>query len=107
MTGTFRIKETSWVAGIAALVLRGNTAAIVLGNRIHLYGISKKDFLADVKFLRHELKHVEQYQQLGRGRFLFLYLLETLRHGYYKNKFEVEARKAESDTAITNRFSLQ
>jgi Domain of unknown function (DUF4157) len=107
LAGTFRIKEASWLARIAACVLRGRTAAIVFGNRIHLYGISKPDFLADEKFLRHELKHVEQYQRLGRSRFLFLYVLETLRHGYYNNPFEAEARSAESDTAIIGRFRLQ
>lgn len=46
------------------------------------------------KDLEHELVHVMQYK---RAPFIhpFLYLLETLRHGYRANKYEVEAyRKA-------------
>lgn len=44
---------------------------------------------------RHERVHWEQYRRHGRIWFLVLYLVETLRHGYAENRFEVEARRAE------------
>jgi hypothetical protein len=51
--------------------------------------------LRDDAWLRHELKHVEQFRQHGFLRFLFLYAWETVRRGYRANRFEVEARAAE------------
>ena len=40
--------------------------------------------------LEHELVHVQQYEQRPFIQ-AFLYTIETLRHGYRKNKYEVEA----------------
>ena len=45
--------------------------------------------------IRHEAKHLEQIERLGRVRFALAYLGELLRRGYWNNKFEVEARAAE------------
>ena len=45
---------------------------------------------------RHENCHWRQYQQVGRIRFLTLYLWESVRRGYWNNRFEVEARAAET-----------
>jgi hypothetical protein len=39
---------------------------------------------------------VEQFRRHGFFKFLFLYLWESLRHGYHDNRFEVEARAAET-----------
>ncbi len=44
---------------------------------------------------RHELEHVRQAQAMGRFRFWLAYFKELYRHGYWLNKYEVEARKAE------------
>ena len=44
---------------------------------------------------RHERVHWEQYRRHGRIRFVVLYLIENVRRGYWNNKFEVEARRAE------------
>lgn len=107
LNGAFRIKEHSVRAHIAAWILKGKSTAIVFGNTIHLHGISRRDFLADTKFLRHELKHVEQYRKHGRLKFILLYLWESWRHGYYNNVFEKEARLAETDDTIISRFHLQ
>ena len=90
-----KIKEKSWLARIAAWKLGGHSAALVFGRPIYLYNIDTASFLEDKPWLRHELKHVEQYQRLGKINFLWQYLLEWLRKGYYQNKFEVEAREAE------------
>jgi len=44
---------------------------------------------------KHELKHIEQIERLGRFRFTIEYLYQSVRYGYNNNKFEIEARKAE------------
>ena len=91
----FIIKENSWLAKIAAKKLRSSNVAIVLGKTIHLFGVSKMDFLQDEKWLKHELCHIKQFKQYGYLNFVVKYLWESLRKGYYNNRFEVEARKAE------------
>lgn len=91
----YYIKENSWVAAIAAKKLRVKSVAMVLGKTIHLFGSSKEDFLADECWVKHELCHVKQFKEHGYVLFLIKYLWESLRVGYYKNKYEVEARAAE------------
>lgn len=91
----FALKENSWLAGIAAWKLGSNAVAMVLGKTIHLHNISTADFLHNKKLLRHELCHVKQYQQHGFISFVVQYLWESIRKGYYNNKFEVDARMAE------------
>jgi len=103
---SFTIKEKSFIARLAAQKLRSSNVAIVLGNRIHLHGVSKEDFLNNEKWLRHELKHIEQYERLGLVRFIATYLWQTLKVGYYNCGLECEAREAESDEEIAGRFYL-
>ena len=95
----FKIREKSLFARIAAKKMRSHSVAMVLGKTIHLHNISEKDFLSNERLLKHELCHVRQYQQHGFIGFLIKYLLESLRKGYYNNKFEVEARHAEEEGA--------
>jgi hypothetical protein len=90
----YKLKTDSWVAKIAARVLKAKSVAIVFGSTIHVCGCSREEFLADEKWLKHELCHIKQYQQHGYLMFILKYLWESLRHGYYNNKFEVEARAA-------------
>jgi len=90
------IKENSWRARIATKVLKSNSVAIVFGKTIHLWGVDREGFLQSASWVKHELKHVQQYQQNGYFGFLAKYLLESIRHGYYNNRFEVEAREAET-----------
>src|SRR5690349_5213809 len=94
------IKENSWRARIAARQLKGARAAIVFNNVIHLWGVGKETFLLNLSWTRHEVAHVYQYKKYGFVRFIFLYLLETARNGYYNNRFEAEARSKEEDHAI-------
>lgn len=68
---------------------------MVLGNCIHLHNTSKEEFLQDKKWLKHELCHVEQFKKYGFIGFIMRYLWESLKKGYYNNKYEVEARDAE------------
>lgn len=89
------IRENSWIAGIAARKLRARQVAIVLGSTIHLHRTSRDEFLANKAWVRHERVHVEQFRRHGFIRFIFLYLRESLLHGYHDNKYEREARAGE------------
>lgn len=94
------IKEQSLVAGVSAKIMRADGIAIVFGKTIYLWNTRRKDFLENKQWLRHELVHVEQFKRYGFGKFIFLYLYETAKNGYSKNKFEVEARSRENDTTL-------
>ena len=100
------VREQSWIAWIAARKLGCRQVAIVVGRTIHLHNTSLPDFFAQPAWLRHELKHVEQYERHGFLLFLWKYLLESLRNGYRNNAFEVEARAAEGDKSLPGRFDL-
>ena len=89
------IKENSWVAKIAAFKLSCNAVAIVTGKTIHLHNTSKQQFLKNEKWVKHELCHVQQFKQHGYTVFIIKYLWESLKNGYYNNKYEAEARAAE------------
>jgi hypothetical protein len=91
------IKENSWIAKFAAIKLQSQQAAIVIGKTIHLYNTSAKQFLLNEKWLKHELCHVKQFKQYGYVSFIAKYLWESIKNGYYNNKYEVEAREAESE----------
>ena len=92
----FRIKENSWFAKIAAKKLRTSSVAMVLGKTIHLHNTTKEEFLKDSKWVKHELCHVQQFKQYGFFMFVIKYLYESIKVGYYNNKYEVEAREAEN-----------
>lgn len=94
------IKERSPLARVARLVLKTPNVAMVLGKTIHLSGVSREVFLQNKPWVAHELCHVRQFQEHGYFRFLGLYLLESMKRGYYNNKFEVEARLAGTKEAL-------
>lgn len=96
-----KIKERSWKAKIAARWLGVDNVAFTIGKTIHLYNASKQEFLRDEKWVKHELKHVEQFARHGFLPFIFKYVIETLRRGYHNNKYEVEAREAECHQNLT------
>ena len=91
----YKIKEHSFFAKLAAKKLGKDNMAMVLGKTIHLYGATKEEFLENERWKKHELCHVRQYKEQGFLPFLFKYLVESIRHGYYNNKYEAEARAAE------------
>ena len=95
------------MARLAAKKLRGSNAAIVLGNCIYLYGVSKEKFLANKPWLRHELKHIEQYERLGYLGFIATYLWQNLKVGYHKCDLECEAKNAEDDENIIGKYVLK
>jgi hypothetical protein len=92
---TISIKENSWIAKIAARKLGAQNVAIVIGRTIHLHNVSKARFLEDTRWVKHELCHVRQFQQHRYIPFMFKYVWENMRKGYYHNKYETEARDAE------------
>jgi hypothetical protein len=90
----FKVVENSVFAWVASKVLKSKKVAITFGNSVHLTGAGKEEFLANEKWVIHELEHVKQYKKLGFLNFLFQYLWESMKKGYYHNKFEIEAREA-------------
>jgi hypothetical protein len=91
----FLIKENSWIAKLASRKLKSKSIAIVIGKTIHLYHVSRHDFLKDEKWVKHEMCHISQFKKYGFLNFIFKYLVESMRNGYYNNKYEIEARNAE------------
>ena len=91
----YKIKENSWLAKIAAIKLKTPSVAMVLGKTIHLHNIRTSEFTQNEKLFKHELCHVRQFKEHGYFLFVVKYIWETIKHGYYNNKYEVEARKAE------------
>lgn len=92
----FHIKQNSILARIAAKKLGTKRVAMVIGNTIHLWNATKEEFLNDEQWFKHELCHIRQYKQYGLVGFLTRYIFESIRKGYYNNRFEVEARAAEN-----------
>jgi hypothetical protein len=88
-----RTWTNSPLARIARVVLGTRRVAMVIGRTVHLSGASRQEFLAEPEWLAHELVHIRQYREHGLLPFLWKYLVESARVGYYQNKFEVEARE--------------
>lgn len=89
-----KLKTNTIVSKIAHRLIRsfkGKAVASTIGTTIHLHNITPEDFIENRAFLRHEIQHVIQYQTI---RFFALkYIWETLKRGYFNNKYEVEARE--------------
>ena len=90
------IKENSWIAKFAAIKLHSDNVAIVIGKTIHLHNVSKEDFLKNIRWVKHEMCHIRQFEKHGYFIFICKYLYESMKSGYYNNKYEVEARDAET-----------
>ncbi len=97
MSTKFLLKENSILAWIAAKKLKVSRVAMVLGQTIYLHNSTKEEFLNDSEWLRHEMVHLEQYKRYGVIKFLALYIWYSIKHGYYNNPLEVEARQKETE----------
>jgi hypothetical protein len=97
-----RIKENSVLAKIAAAKMKADKLAIVFGHTIHLYNTGRAEFLNDRDWVCHEIKHVHQYKQHGYTGFIVKYLYDSIKRGYYNNRFEKEARDAECNRELLN-----
>lgn len=95
VNNSLKVKKNSWLAKIAARKLSSQSVAMVLGKTVHLHNTTKEDFLQNKKWVRHELCHIKQFRQHGYIGFVAKYVWESLRKGYYNNRFEIEARAAE------------
>lgn len=95
MNDEVRIRENSWLARLAAKKLGVPAVALTIGKTIHLHKTSKQHFLSNQRWVRHEMAHVVQFRKYGFWKFIYLYLAETLKKGYYHNKYEIQARQAE------------
>mgnify|MGYP007096026181 FL=1 len=93
------IRERSLVAWVASQVLAEKQVAIVTGSTIHLWNTSRAAFLENRSWVLHELTHVHQFRKYGWLKFVFLYLAESVKKGYFNNRFEVEARLSENREA--------
>lgn len=91
-----QIRENSILARVAAKKLGVSQVALTIGKTIHLCRTPRAEFLANERWVKHELAHVEQFGEHGFLRFIVLYLWESARRGYYNNRFEIEARAKES-----------
>ena len=101
-----RIKENSWIARVAAWKLGADHVAIVIGKTIHLHNVSATVFKANRRWVNHELEHIRQFRRHGFMRFIFLYIVESVKNGYYNNKFEIEARKAEPGDPVETKLFI-
>ena len=81
------------LARVARAVLGARQVAMVLGSTVHLSGVSRAEFLADAEWVAHEETHLRQFREHGTLPFLWKYLLESARVGYFNNRFEIEARE--------------
>lgn len=100
------VQENSIVAWLACKVMKSGNVAIVMGRTIHLWGVKTPVFLTHKQWLRHELEHIRQYRTHGKLVFWWKYLAECVRKGYYANRFEVAARKAESDLELVKKVTV-
>jgi hypothetical protein len=84
--------------------LHWNALATTRRRRIYLRG-NAEDFFNDPALMMHEYFHVvKQWEpRLLTSR---RYVLEWLRHGYWSNRFEVEARQFTADNLYKFRLLL-
>lgn len=93
-----RVIEHSWFA-------RAHFGAVATTRRrrIYLRG-SAADFVADLPLVLHEYCHVVHQWETGRLTTVG-YVLESIRRGYCRNRFEVEARScARANLALFTRL---
>jgi hypothetical protein len=104
----FRVRiEQATGLKLARMVAFGFWAMAEEPNIIIVRVPAGKDFKDTLKYLsagiiRHEITHLRQMQELGilGDSFHYAYWLENIVHGYEGNKYEIEARAAETDTSI-------
>jgi hypothetical protein len=78
--GGFPPRLGGWMLG------RASVAAITLGRTIFLAPGTR----LDPELLLHELRHVQQFAE--RKTFPLRYIWESLRRGYWSNRYEIDAR---------------
>jgi hypothetical protein len=79
--GGLPVRIAGWVLGTST------AAAITLWNTVFL----ARSTPLSAELLLHELRHVHQF--LERRTFPVSYLWQSIRHGYTRNAYEVDARR--------------
>lgn len=102
-----RIRQNALLAKLACKCIRQKDVALTLFKTIYLSHSSADKFLANHRWVAHELAHVRQFMTFGKIRFLWMYLLESLRKGYYQNKWEAQARAQEENPDILQDFYFE
>ena len=102
-----RIRQNSWLARIACRCIRERDVALTVFSTIYLSHSSPASFLRNQSWVAHELAHVRQFKTYGNLKFIFMYLTESLRKGYYHNKWEIEARAQEEKVEILQEFYFE
>lgn len=72
---------------VAGWMLGQATVSAITLRRTIFFGVR---ILIDVPLLLHEFRHVEQFQE--RTTFPLHYIWESLRRGYRRNRYEIDAR---------------
>lgn len=78
--GGLPLRVGGWMLG------QSTVAAITLGRTIFLAPATR----LDPELLLHEFRHVQQFTE--RKMFPFHYIWQSLRRGYYANRYEADAR---------------
>lgn len=78
--GGLPLRVGGWMLG------QSTVAAITLGRTIFLAPHTR----LDPELLLHEFRHVQQFSE--RKMFPFHYIWQSLRRGYYANRYEADAR---------------
>ena len=78
--GGLPLRLGGWALG------RATVAAITLGRTIFIASSTR----LDPELLLHEFRHVQQFSQ--RRTFPLHYIWESMRRGYYSNRYETDAR---------------
>ncbi|UAY55198.1 DUF4157 domain-containing protein [Arachidicoccus terrestris] len=102
-----RIRQNALLAKIACKCIRQKDVALTVYKTIYLSHSTPGGFLANERWVAHELAHVRQFMTYGYIRFLVMYLAESLRKGYFQNKWEAEARAQEEKTDILQEFYFE
>ena len=89
-----RIIENSTLAKMIAKMKGQKPYAITFGKTIFV-SCKKEEFLSTPWWVKHELRHVQQYANEGVFRFISLYLFYSVFHHNSENPFEKDAEDAE------------
>lgn len=86
------LRSGRWIPALGGILgrMRGPAGAVTLGRSIVVHPRHP----VDARLVAHELVHVRQWRQ--DRWFPVRYAMESLRRGYWMNRYEVEAR-AEAD----------
>jgi hypothetical protein len=87
-----------WIPALGGLLgrMNGPAAAVTLGRTVVLH----PEVRLSRRLLVHELTHVRQWRE--DRLFPVRYALESLRRGYWNNRYEIEAREAASAVPHSN-----